>query len=272
MPSAFVQSVTRNFLVPNDGNTHCVLTSFVASSNPYLVNWITFSNDNFPFMPQGLYADNTSGTGILTITSQNTGFTIKVQIGAYIALPYPASPNDIWSITGVGQVNIYWVDYPVFPYTYQGSANGGVMITNTSANPVPVSAPVNASGNPYQVVQVPGAATLVSLFAQNAASAQAAAPANLSLRKLILGCPPTFFITTTGVYTITVTLNNVTVYQDAWYASNSAGGNYPVYRIIDFDGETFASGGGNFVITFSQVVAPASTVAGQGFLCLGYFA
>ncbi len=87
------------------------------------VNWMTFSTSNFRFVPVGFYIDNTAGIAPLILSSANSGFALTVAVGSLIAAPFPATPNDVWSLSGSGPVKIFWTDKEIQPFRYVGSAD-----------------------------------------------------------------------------------------------------------------------------------------------------
>lgn len=107
------------------GLKNVVVTAITASASGEQINWNTYANDSTRFTPQSLFADNTLGIAPLVIVSQTTGFTMTIPAGGFIALPFPATDNDYFRVTGSGNVVIYWVDYPVRPWSYVGTGGGG---------------------------------------------------------------------------------------------------------------------------------------------------
>src|SRR5690606_35841470 len=149
------QTGTRNFLVPADGRTNSISTSFVASPNPYIINWDQFSVDHFKFYPQGCFIDNSAGTDELVITITPNNFKIVVGAGQYKTVQYPApSQNQGASITGDGAVTIHWVDFPTFP-----DFGGSISLAYTPANPLPVAIPPGFSVNAIVPEMAPGGIT-----------------------------------------------------------------------------------------------------------------
>ena len=131
---------TKNYLVPSSGQTHGVTFSGVFSATPLQVDWRQFAIDNYPFSPQGVFIDNTEGTGPITINFQPLNYNVICPTGVAGQFQFPAVDQQTSSITGLGQCTIVFVDFPVLP-------NSGLI---NIGNPVIANVPVNVSGAPYQ--------------------------------------------------------------------------------------------------------------------------
>lgn len=251
---AFSQSVLQNFLVPADGSTHSVLTEFVATANGYQINWNTFSNDVFKFVPQGVYADNSAGAADLVIQSQTTGFRMTIPAGAFIAFHFPAAPNDVWTATGNNPTaRIFWVDYPILPFIYGGSIPSTVTVANV---PLPVAVPVSVAGSPYLASVIPQTQSILTGNLITGNSTTAFPPGTAFLRKLQLQVTANAAMAVAGLEVITVTLNGVTVWTGGIHLDAAA----PVGKtgnafelLIDFDGVAPAAAG-NLVVTLATAL------------------
>jgi hypothetical protein len=113
---------TTNLLVPSNAQTHCVRTAFTASAVPEVLNFQSFSLNNFQFNPQGGYFDNTAGTAPLVVTVSGLGFSFSIPAGRLLPVNFPSPADLTVSITGAGNVNIFWVDYPLILGASDGAA------------------------------------------------------------------------------------------------------------------------------------------------------
>jgi hypothetical protein len=126
---------TTNLLVPSNAQTHCVVTNFTASAEPELINFQSFSLNNFQFNPQGAYFDNTQGTAPLVMQVAGLGFTLTIPAGRLVTANFPSPAGLIVNITGAGPVSIFWVDYPLIT---AGSDNGAQSVEISGTVPVSV--------------------------------------------------------------------------------------------------------------------------------------
>lgn len=143
----------RNYMVPSNGTTNGVLVTATLSATPLLLDWRQYTIDNAYFQPQGVYIDNSAGTGTLTITINPVGWQVTVPAGGQLATSFPAPNGETMSVTGLGNATMIFVDYPVLPsataVTLQGTAN--VNIANvTSTNPLFVIPTPLSQGLPYR--------------------------------------------------------------------------------------------------------------------------
>ncbi|MGH2612640.1 MAG: hypothetical protein ACRDFB_06270, partial [Rhabdochlamydiaceae bacterium] len=147
-----------NYLVPSDGTTHGISANIVASNVPTKIDWQQVSTQfQTPFVPQGVYIDATNSTADVVLTISGFGLAIKCVAGTIQAYSYPAlRQNQTITVTGQGQVNLVFVDYPVLPSTLYspGTLPQDVTVLN---DPLDVSVPATAPGGvPYQVDVVAG--------------------------------------------------------------------------------------------------------------------
>jgi hypothetical protein len=133
---------TTNLLVPPNAATHCVKTGFTATASPFLIDFQAFSLNNYPFNPQGVYADNTAGSGPLTLTVQGLGFTMTIPAGQMVPFNFPSPQNVVISAVGLGNVNLYWTDYPLV--NANGSGGSSVFVTGGEIG-ISGTTPVDAS-------------------------------------------------------------------------------------------------------------------------------
>lgn len=194
---------TINYLVPAQATTHVVVSQFLASAVPYTVNWREFSvNQGYPFYPQGAFVDNSQGNADLVITINPLGYTFKVPAGFSRAVSFPATTGDqVATITGNGQVSIYWADFPVLP-----DSGGQVVLPYSNTNPLPVEIPAAyqpvstqptataSGGSPYQIIQSPFSSlnSTHRIAVTTTASAAQALDTGSSVRVANLGTVPVY--------------------------------------------------------------------------------
>ncbi len=115
---------TFNFLVPQDGTTHDVISQFVASATPYTINWAGVQSvNNMPFRPQGFRIDASQTTAPTLITIRPIGSVISVPKGFVGWFAFPAPEGQTVSITGAGPVVVDWVNYPIVAVDSTGLAS-----------------------------------------------------------------------------------------------------------------------------------------------------
>jgi hypothetical protein len=148
---------TFNYLVPLDGTTHAVRQEVTLTFGiPQRVDFGAFQNDNFPFIPQGVYADNSAGSEAFSFTVEPIGFVASVPAGASEWVTFPAPADMVAVLSGSGTVNLTWVNYPVIPSSTNITAvidssvpvvvkRSGESITTTTASPTTSSASILAA-------------------------------------------------------------------------------------------------------------------------------
>lgn len=243
------QNTLSNYLVPAAGGTHGVTIKGDFTSSPYLIDWRQYAIDNFPFQPQGVFADNSQGTGPLTITINPLGYSVIVPAGSIIQAQFPAPNGQTAEVTGDGNATLIFVDFPVLPNGNSTTIAGGTVdIGNTPT----ITLPVNNAGNPYQVQNTPVAGSVTHLsIAAGATTATVAAPAGTSLRRLSLALSGATIGAAANV-TLTATLNGVTVYTTNVYVGATASNGSLSYD-FDFSAAPIPSAG-NFVITLGTAL------------------
>lgn len=237
-----------NYMVPAAGQTHAVTFSGAFSATPFLIDWRQFSVDNFPFVPQGVFIDNTQGTGPLTITIFPLGFNVVCPTGSSGQFQFPAPNGQTAQIVGNGQATVYFVDFPVLPngaqVTLAGSPNVTIAGATNAASPVSVIMPPNSQGLAYQVQPLPLAVTTEYLALTTTTSATLTPPAGTFLRSLDLHIASNSVMTTAGNNAITVTLNGVQIVKVSPYIpatiTNIARPHF--YMEFEFDSPPVGSG------------------------------
>ena len=255
---------TANYLVPLDGTTHTVAMSGVASATPQIIDWNTFSVNNFPFVPQGAFVDNTGGSGTLTLTILPLGFNVTIPAGTSRVVGWPAPKTQQTQITGSGAFTIFFVDYPVFTSDAAAAAgNSTVYIGNT---PVPVSEStldgiVSSSYAAQGITSHLGAIGMTAVAGTISGTGTSVAltpPANSNLRKLLLSLSENATLATAGIDTITATLNGVQIFSEGIYipAAAVSGVGLAYHRNIEFESIAANAGAtGNLTVAIDTALA-----------------
>ena len=256
---------TSNYLVPAGGGTHAIPLTGVLGATPVVIDWAQYSVDNFPFQPQGVFVDNSAGAGdvvidILTGVNGVVFWTVTVPAGAVQAVSFPAPNGQAMSITGDGEANLIFVDFPVLPSGTDVTVSNTVNVDIVSPNPVPTAPTVNAAGTPYQNTEVP---VLVTPFFNNTitgattSSGNITPAANTYLRKLLLSLNGNVTLAAAGLNLITATLNGTVVYKKSVYIPAAATDVNEYWRDeLDFAKLGLAVGAaGSLVVTVGTALA-----------------
>jgi len=253
-----------NYLVPSSGRTHAVPVEGVFSAQEYVIDWNQFKHDNFAFQPQGVFIDNSAGTGPLDVTIYASGlnspafWTISCPAGAYKSANFPAPNGQAAGITGDGQATVIFVDFPILPDAGAVTVDNVVSVTWTGAPSVTPS--VNSGGTPYQNTEIPAlASTYYSGAITGATKTATIVPgtANLYLRKLIMSFTGNASIAAAGTNLLTVTVNGSTVYEENVYLP-AAAGTAPgsLYKIaLDCQKIGIYCAAGDIVVTLATALA-----------------
>jgi hypothetical protein len=137
---------TLNYLVPSSGGTHCVPVAGNFTNVPAILDWRQFSESAFPFIPQGVFVDNTQNANPLTITILPLNWNIYVPANAQLMTPFPAPTAQTAQVTssgGGGPATIMFVDFPVLPFL--SSASGAIGIGVTILNQPITTLPANVA-------------------------------------------------------------------------------------------------------------------------------
>jgi hypothetical protein len=123
---------TTNYLVPSSGGTHCVPVTAIWGAQPAVLDWRQFSESSFPFMPQGVFVDNTQNANPLLIQILPLGWNINIPAGVQIMTPFPAplaQTAQVSSSGGGGTATLMFVDFPVLPFQSSTNVGGGTNVT-----------------------------------------------------------------------------------------------------------------------------------------------
>lgn len=252
-----VQVITNNYLVPASGQTHCVQLTGVFSPVAFAQDWQQFKVDNFPFIPQGVFIDNSQGTAPLVINIQPIGFTITCPAGVSGQWQFPASASQQWSITGNGQASVFAVDFPVLPggqaANIANTVNVNVASASNAASPVYTLPPNAPNGLPYQTQK-----TVLPLTAEYLSTTGAAvnvAPGAINLRKLKLTISGDAAMAAAGRNLITVSLNGVPILKVSPFIPAAAGtGAVLAQYDVAFDDAALGAGAGNLTVQAATVL------------------
>lgn len=252
-----VQNVT-NYLVPSSGQTHAVEFNGVFSATPALIDWRQFSIDQFPFQPQGVFVDNTQGTGPLTITILPLGYNIIIPAGIAAQAQFPAPNGQTAQITGDGQASVIFVDFPVLPSGGSTNVLNTVAVNIVSPDPLPVLAGANSAGIPYQNTEVPAVVTPYYASIAPGATSATITPgvANLDLRKVAISLSDNATLSAAGNDLLTLTLNGVVVYKKNLTIPAAAISGLGAYEtVLDFAKLGLAAGAGDLVVSLATTLA-----------------
>lgn len=106
---------TMNYLVPASGTTSGAEVKGDFSATPTRVDFRIQELDGEPFVPSGVYMDNSQGTAPLVVTIVGTGYTFDCKPGLRRNVQYPAPLDQVVEITGEGFASLVFVNYPVLP-------------------------------------------------------------------------------------------------------------------------------------------------------------
>lgn len=139
------QTPVNNFMAPATGTPNSVPILGPFSATPLIVDFRENSLDGLPFVPQGLFADNTQGSAPLVIAVQGMNWSVIVPVGAQISCQYPAPIGQIVSITGNNAGgSIIFCDFPVLPSQVGGVSSGGGPVTIADGSDVTLGAKADA--------------------------------------------------------------------------------------------------------------------------------
>lgn len=112
-----ILSVT-NYLIPPVGGPRAYVQAGTLSATPVFLDFRETSGgqiDGQPFRPNGVFIDNTQGTGDLIVELIEISYRIRCLAGQSLNSQFPAPINCTFNITGDGVATVVFVDFPVFP-------------------------------------------------------------------------------------------------------------------------------------------------------------
>lgn len=231
MTLALSQFSTNNYMVPSNGQTHCVVYRGTASAVPFLIDWRQFSLDAQSFNPQGVFIDNSKGTVPLVLVVNPIGYTITVPAGSVVEQQFPAPNGQTMTVTGdpANEVVLYFVDFPVLPSGMNASVTNTVQTNIASITPGVVfetDSPALAAGNsvPYRTQEytAPGDYKAVTITGAAVSGVLTPTLANENLRKLLVSITGNAALAAAGLLTITATANGVQFFKRSIYLPAAA--------------------------------------------------
>lgn len=251
-------NTTSNYLVPSGGTTHAVDVEGTWTANPQLLDWRNFKVDAFPFRPQGVFIDNTQGTGDLTIVVYPIGWAVVCPAGQSVEKQFPAPANMTMQVTGNGFARLVFVDFPVLPSAELSAAT----INANIVSPLPLpTLPANLPGGvPYRTQEYVPAAEPHTGSITGAAVTYTLTPtmANQNLRRLRVYLTGDAAMAAAGENTITVSLNAVVIFSRKFYLPNAApAAPAPGVTLGEIDADTFGlpAAAGNLVVTLATALS-----------------
>lgn len=109
------QIATMNYLVPASGTTTGYVVTGTFTSTPSVQDWRLQELDGEPFVPSGVFIDNSAGIGELVVKVRGSNFSVACPPGARVNAQYPAPLDQITEITGDGDATVVFVNFPVLP-------------------------------------------------------------------------------------------------------------------------------------------------------------
>ncbi len=221
---------TFNYLVPSNGTTHVYLTSLSASASPATGNFASLQFDGVPFRPQGVWIDNTNGTGEAIVTIQPIGFSIKVPAGANMAANFPSTENLKYSVTGSGNVNLFWADFPLLPTstvsTLDLTSTGGVLPVEIDSIAAGVIFDVNLPTSPTSPLYTRKTAGAITAYNGTVSGTETSdsivVTNNVSFKKLRLSLSDNATLAAAGINTITVNVGGVNIFSEGVFVPGTA--------------------------------------------------
>jgi hypothetical protein len=119
----------NNYLVPASGTTNAYSVTRNFNANAFTIDFREYELDGVPFVPSGVFINNTSGSSPLRITiGAMDGYAVECPAGAILQTQYPAPFDQIVTVTGNGVASLIFVDFPVLPFLNQ-VVGGGSAVT-----------------------------------------------------------------------------------------------------------------------------------------------
>jgi hypothetical protein len=261
--SNFQDFSAKNYLVPAGGATHGVVYSNNLSATADVIDWRSYSLNNFPFIPQGAFIDNSQGTADLVINIMPINYNVVCPAGITKQSQFPAMQDMQMYITGNGLATITFVDFPVLPDSGLVNIGNTVGINITGFNYVgalPVLPAINNGGIPYQVTNLPilGGTAYQAAITGTATSATITPTSTTGiLHRLVCTLSGDAAFATAGSQTITCTLNGITIYRQSFYLGAVALAGQCLIPLINeqFNAYQLGAGTGNLVVTLGAALS-----------------
>lgn len=245
-----LQQTTTNYMVPSSGSTHAVSDNPVLTAAGIPYDFRGFELDNYPFRPQGVFIDNSANTGEAVLTVKGMQFSVPVPAGASMAFNFPSPKGGAEIlVTGNGQVNLTFVDFPVMP---QLSYVAGQVVQMAAVPPGALA---------YAVQEVPRTVDphYQSLTAAGAGAAITPAVAGTNLRKLKMSITGNASLAAAGLQNIQATLNGVLIFETNVLIPAAAGTGPVLWSdTLKFEMQAPNAGNGGLVMTLGTAFATGS--------------
>lgn len=258
--SSLSQFTANNYLVPASGRVHGVSykNDFGGVQSTDSVDWGSYKVNNFPFIPQGAFIDNTQGTGDLTIYIEEIQYTIFVPQGISKQSQFPALDRSTMTITGTGQVSIFFVDFPVLPDSGLVNIGNTVSVNLSSysfAGALPVLPSINNQGIPYQITKIrPQGEFKQAQITGSALTASLTPSASGFLQRLKIYVPDDVKIGTAGENLITISVGALVIQQFGIYLDTTTALRSPHAFDVEFDDLKAGNAGDVVTVTIGTVL------------------
>lgn len=246
---------TKNYLIPSSGETHAVNINGIFSAVPFFVDWRQFSIDNFPFIAQGVFVDNTNGTSNLIINFQPINYNLVCPAGTVGQYQFPSVDNQTCTITGNGAASLVFVDFPVLPNAGVTEIGNTVNVDVVSPNPLPVSV-----GQILSVQKTPFIGTYFYGSITGVAKSVSIATTG-NIRRIIIALSQNGGLAAAASNMLLISVNGSNIYEENIYMQTT---NNNYYRELNFSEVVFNSGTG---LTVSLVSALATGILDINVYC-----
>lgn len=254
------QFTANNYLVPASGRVHGTkyTNDFGSVTSEDVINWGTYKINNFPFIPQGAFINNTEGTADLTIIIEEIDYKILVPAGIAKQAQFPAIEKSTFTISGQGKVSIFFVDFPVLPDS--GLVNIGNQVSVNLAGfsfsgSLPVLPAVNNQGIPYQTTRVrPSGEFHQSTITGSATSATITPSASFYLQRLKIYIPDDVTVSTSGEIIFDIKVGSATIETVGVYITTNISGRDPHFLDLDLRGIKIGNAGDSIKVTISGAI------------------
>jgi hypothetical protein len=221
-----------NFLIPASGMIAGIQQSTTLSATPTDVDFSSQLLNGIPFVPQAMWIDNTEGSAPFEVTSQQLGNMIiaSVPIGQTASVNFPSVSDDVYGLTGLGNVNITWSNAPLIPnlpttieaILVPGRPAANVAVTNV---PMVTQEPISAPQTSFVFGTLAAGATVLNLDV----------PAGAMVRKITYRYTDDATLAADGYVTLTVANNGLNLAEDTQYFATVAATSHRNCDTIDFE-------------------------------------
>lgn len=108
-----------NYMVPAAGTPRMEAKNLqLVTGQPVVLDFREFQLDGRPFVPYGVYIDNSRSTTDTLITINEIGYQFTAPAGKTLHAPYPAPRDQTVTVSGDGNTVVCFVDFPVIPFIF----------------------------------------------------------------------------------------------------------------------------------------------------------